>query len=242
MPSARRARACRRTRPRRGSGGASPCAPRGRSARRSRSCARPGARAAAPAAGRCGAGKRRTPRGRPAPRSRRRSAAGPDSEARSAPRTNALTHLTTWPPSGFLGSLGRPRRGSPEVCRLHRLSNENPQLGCSTSCIPSSSSCSCVTSDGAPLIGSTPGLVLRERDHVAEVRLAGEHHRHPVDPERDPARAAARPSRARRAGSRTSTAARSGVSPSSSNTRAWISGSWIRKVPPPSSLPLTIRS
>src|SRR5688572_3791418 len=28
-----------------------------------------------------------------------------------------------------------------------------------------------------------PGLVLRERDRVAEVRLAREHHQHPVDPE-----------------------------------------------------------
>ena len=32
-----------------------------------------------------------------------------------------------------------------------------------------------------------PRLVLRERDHVAQVRLAREHHRHAVDAERDPA-------------------------------------------------------
>src|SRR6185312_17246128 len=32
-----------------------------------------------------------------------------------------------------------------------------------------------------------PGLVLGERDHVAQVRLAGEHHHHAVDPEGDPA-------------------------------------------------------
>src|SRR6266550_7964634 len=32
-----------------------------------------------------------------------------------------------------------------------------------------------------------PGLVLREGDHVTEVRLARKHHHHPVDPERDAA-------------------------------------------------------
>src|ERR1044072_9908014 len=32
-----------------------------------------------------------------------------------------------------------------------------------------------------------PGLVLREGDHVAEIRLTREHHHHPVDPECDPA-------------------------------------------------------
>ncbi len=40
-------------------------------------------------------------------------------------------------------------------------------------------------SEGAPDIGIETSLVLRERDHVAEVRLSGEDHRHSVDPERD---------------------------------------------------------
>ena len=104
------------------------------------------------------------------------------------------------------------------------------------------SSCSGVTSDGAPLIGSTPGLVLRERDHVAEVRLAGEHHRHPVDAERDPAvrRRAHRQRVEQEAELRP--AAPPGSSLSRSKTFAWISGSWIRNEPPPSSLPLTMMS
>ena len=60
---------------------------------------------------------------------------------------------------------------------------------------------------GAPVIGSTPGLVLRERDRVAEIRLAGQHHRASGRSRTRSRRAAARPCRARRAGSRTSPAA-----------------------------------
>ena len=132
-----------------------------------------------------------------------------------------------------------PPRGRPSRCECARSSLAR---AASTSAMPSSSSCSAVTSDGRAAHRVDARLVLRERDHVAQVRLAGEHHRHPVDPERDPAHRR----RAHRERVEQEAELRPLLlgprAPSRSKTCAWSSGSWILKLPPPSSFPFTIRS
>ena len=95
-----------------------------------------------------------------------------------------------------------------------------------------------MTSDGRAAHRIETGLVLRERDHVAEVRLAREHHVIRSMPSAMPPCGGA-PMPARRAGSRTWPAAPRASMPSRSKTRACRSGSWILNDPPPSSLPLT---
>ena len=153
-PSVRRARGCRRTRPRRGSGAASPCAPRARWARRSRSCGRPGAHAVAPAAARYDAGTRRRPRGRSAPRSLRPSAATGRARGAVSPADERSTHLTT-SVLRFPGSRGRPRRGLPRYAASSAVERKS-STRLLDELYSELVSCSCVTSDSAPLIRSTP--------------------------------------------------------------------------------------
>ena len=147
----------------------------------------------------------------------------------------------------------RPRRRSPRRAarRLRaRAAAVRPRptrqppgpFGGSTTRRPSSASWASVIRRRSTAHRVEARLVLRERDHVAQVRLAGEHHRHPVDPERDAAvrRRAHRERVEEEAELRALVVARS--SRAGRRPCAWMSGSWIRNEPPPSSLPLTIRS
>ena len=103
--------------------------------------------------------------------------------------------------------LTRPRGSDPGPAAARPAAARRRQLRASTQPDPELVSCSCRHLGRRAAHRVDAGLVLRERDHVAQVRLAGER---PSSSGRSRARSrpsAAPPSRARRAGSRTSTAA-----------------------------------
>ena len=221
--SARRARARRRTRRRRGSGGARPSAPRGRSARPPPSGRRPGARAAAPGA--AATWRRKASKASrtafavvavPARGQSRRSTAASVSGARPAraapvlPSSCCLLRATY--ARKYDACIGRSRHGfSPAYARSPR---RIPRRACAQllDAYPELAQLFLRARPlGAPRHRVDAGLVLRERDRVAEVRLVA---RAPSPSGRcrtRSRRAAARPSRARRAGTRTSRAAPRGV-------------------------------
>src|SRR6185436_20905226 len=135
----------------------------------------------------------------------------------------------------------REQRGRRERQQPHDDRRAQVCSSCARTASPSSSSCSGVILDGAPDIGSRPawffGNAITSRRFGSPASTIVIRSMPSAIPPIGGAPIAS-------ASSRKPNFERCSASdiPSSSNTFAWISGSWILKLPPPISFPFTIRS